>query len=336
MTKTNLFLGAVVALLGVIAVLMLVYPQIIQDSVDKVMTLAQSQKREADSTDSYDNHNKLQVQEDEAGLLQKEVKEQVKKQAELGGIPFVKEKEVSHDSDLRQSSIQNNMQNNTRNNKSESMRRDADISAINGKEPARIDKNFRLKNADIDIKSEDYGDWRVECVKRKSMPEKEVCSMFQRLISKKQKQVIIMVKIVLVKVEGGDKGQDKVFPQMRIVVPLNTFLMTGITMQIENEKQVQMPFQLCTVGGCFVNITLGKEVIKKLKEKNFIDVSYVRDDRKIVNAKLSLEGFADALARLGKGGVSAEYINSRTSNISNKNVSDKTANKSADVKDKIK
>ncbi|MCB1681896.1 MAG: invasion associated locus B family protein [Alphaproteobacteria bacterium] len=159
---------------------------------------------------------------------------------------------------------------------------------------AEITSDFQMKGANTTIKAEDFEDWRVECAQTPA--GKNVCQMFQRLLWEDQKSVALVVLV------GMGELQGKPVPRMRLIVPLGTFLPTGLVLGLEEaeDKGLRVPIQFCVAQGCVTNIDLDQTVIDKLKNKQNLSTAYIRPDRKTVKLSISLKGFTKALERISR------------------------------------
>jgi len=155
---------------------------------------------------------------------------------------------------------------------------------------AEITPDFKLNGADMTVKTEDHGDWRVEC--SQAHKDKSVCYMFQRLMWKDQKSVALLVMVGM----GEREGQP--IPRLRFIIPLGTFLPTGLILSIDAEKEIRVPIQSCDLQGCIVNLDLGGEIVEKLKTGSALRAVYLRPDRLTASLNVSLKGFPQALERI--------------------------------------
>lgn len=165
-----------------------------------------------------------------------------------------------------------------------------------GEEKLSEAKNdYSVSGAALSIKTEDFDDWRVECV-QDSEPQGKAppsCSMFQRLMWEEgAASPALKVTVIMAEREG------KAIPRMRMTAPLGTFLPAGLTLMIEGEEEASILFQFCSNEGCFVNLDMADDVVSKLKEKSVLKTMYIRADGKKAELDVSLKGFSKALERI--------------------------------------
>lgn len=225
MTKANMLLGGIVFVLGLVALSMVLSPDLVSDITARGSSITQS----------------------------------------IGPASLIK----------NSSSIQNQSASTA----------SSDLSKV-----AEITPDFKMSGADMTVKTEDYGDWRVEC--SKTPQGKPACYMFQRQMWKDQKSIALMVMAGIVERDGQS------IPRLRFIVPLGTFLPTGLILAVDTEKDIRVPIQSCTLDGCIVNLDLGGEIVEKLKVGTTLKAAYLRPDRLTASLNVSLKGFPQALERI--------------------------------------
>lgn len=225
MTKANMLLGGVVFILGLVALSMVLSPDLVSDMASRGSSITQS----------------------------------------IGPASLIK----------NSSSVQN---------------QSASTGSPDSSRVAEITPDFKMSGADQTIKAEDHGDWRVECAK--TPDGKPVCQMFQRLMWKDKKSVALLVM-------GGIGLRDgQPMARMRFIVPLGTFLPTGLILAVDTDKDMRVPIQFCVSEGCVVNLDLSAEIVEKLKAGSTLKVVYLRPDRLTASLQVSLKGFPQALERI--------------------------------------
>lgn len=156
---------------------------------------------------------------------------------------------------------------------------------------AEIGSDFNMVGADITVKNEDFDDWRVECASPRD--GKAVCSMFQRLTWEENKAVeALRVVVAMTEREG------KPIPRMNLIVPLGAFLPAGVSVALEDEKEIRVQIPFCGPEGCIVMMDLADDVIEQLKAKSKMTVGYFLPDQKAMRITVSLKGFTGALKRV--------------------------------------
>lgn len=131
------------------------------------------------------------------------------------------------------------------------------------------------------------GDWKVQCIRVESGDEP--CEMFQLLTDKDGN------KVASISVLGLPKGKEAV-AGATIATPLESALTAGVTLQIDTQKPITLPYSFCSQVGCFSNVVLKAEELDLFKKGKKIAMTIVpmRAPDQKVELAISLKGFSAA------------------------------------------
>ncbi len=131
------------------------------------------------------------------------------------------------------------------------------------------------------------GDWKVQCIRVESGDEP--CEMFQLLTDKDGN------KVASISVLGLPKGKEAV-AGATIATPLESALTAGVTLQIDTQKPITLPYSFCSQVGCFSNVVLKAEELDLFKKGKKIAMTIVpmRAPDQKVELEISLKGFSAA------------------------------------------
>lgn len=131
------------------------------------------------------------------------------------------------------------------------------------------------------------GDWKVQCLRVESGDEP--CEMFQLLTDKDGN------KVASISVLGLPKGKEAV-AGATIATPLESALTAGVTLQIDTQKPITLPYSFCSQVGCFSNVVLKAEELDLFKKGKKIAMTIVpmRAPDQKVELAISLKGFSAA------------------------------------------
>ncbi|RNJ48068.1 invasion associated locus B family protein [Methylocystis hirsuta] len=130
-----------------------------------------------------------------------------------------------------------------------------------------------------------FGAWQMRCA-----PAKPSCTLAQAVRSDDQANVQVMVTFV--KIPASPNAV------IQIVAPLDTFLLEGARMKVDQDEIGKLPFFKCAPIGCAAEGPISDDVISKLLTgKNIIITIYIRPGEGLRHV-LSLDGFADGYKAL--------------------------------------
>lgn len=131
------------------------------------------------------------------------------------------------------------------------------------------------------------GDWKVQCIK--APDGKDPCEMTQ-LMSDKEGNKVASISIMAL-----PKGKEAV-AGATIATPLESALTAGVTLQIDTQKPITLPYAFCSQSACFSNVALKAGDLDLFKKGNKIAMTIVpmiAPDKK-VELEISLKGFSAA------------------------------------------
>ena len=131
------------------------------------------------------------------------------------------------------------------------------------------------------------GDWKVQCIRVETGTEP--CEMFQVMSDKDGN------KVASISVLGLPKGKEAV-AGATIATPLESALTAGVTLQIDTQKPITLPYSFCSQVGCFSNVVLKADELDLFKKGKKIAMTIVpmRAPDQKVELEISLTGFSAA------------------------------------------
>ncbi len=104
--------------------------------------------------------------------------------------------------------------------------------------------------------------------------------------------------VPLMRVSVGHVAAD---PRLRMVLtlPAGIMLQSGVGFSIDGGAESQLPVENCADGGCRASLVIDQGGREKLEASKLIQVSFVNAAGKDVVLPVKLDGFADALKRIG-------------------------------------
>lgn len=137
----------------------------------------------------------------------------------------------------------------------------------------------------------EFKDWRLVCTAPVKGGKKQ-CQIVQSVRGEGKKSAALTAII-----QAG-QIKDKPVAVMVFMLPLGTLLPPGVTLKVDAEKEIKIPYQQCRKGGCMVRVAVDKTRLDKIKAGKSMQVGYKVMDGKGVVAPLSLNGFSQAVDAL--------------------------------------
>lgn len=133
-------------------------------------------------------------------------------------------------------------------------------------------------------------DWEIRCV---AFDDREdPCQMYQLLVDQADTPT---AEVTLFPV-----NESKFVAGARVVTPLETALLAGVTFSIDDGLPNQYPFQVCNPTGCVAQIGLTAEQVDAMKRGSSAKMTIVpfRAQQSRVELGISLAGFTGAFNKL--------------------------------------
>ncbi|SOB97974.1 invasion protein IalB [Rhodobacter sp. JA431] len=140
---------------------------------------------------------------------------------------------------------------------------------------------------------ETFDDWQVQCLRTET--GNDPCEMFQLLKDGDGNGTAAISIMALPEGEEAVAGAT-------ITTPLETLLTQGVKLKIDAQNPIQLPFNVCSQGGCFSNVFLKAQDIDLFKKGNKIAMTIIpaAAPDKPVELTISLKGFTAAFDGLPK------------------------------------
>lgn len=147
------------------------------------------------------------------------------------------------------------------------------------------DETTERKNGEAYLK-DTVRDWEVRCIHLADQPDP--CQMYQLLVDDAGTPTS---EISVFAVDGAQFAAGA-----RVVSPLETALLSGVTFAIDDGLPSQYPFQVCNPNGCIAQIGVTAEQLDAMKRGEAAELSIVpfRAQQTEVSLKVSLAGFTAA------------------------------------------
>jgi invasion protein IalB len=154
--------------------------------------------------------------------------------------------------------------------------------------PAAFSADAKDKPA---ITTTDFDDWRMECQTKNGQ---KICHAFQQVINKSTKKTVLAAIVTVYKTQKAGET----VTMLNFIGPLGTRLASGMAVQFDSDKQMNVPYQICTPIGCSVNIKIGNDLAPKIRSGKLARVAYQRMGAKGETFGVSLKGLGKAIDAL--------------------------------------
>jgi invasion protein IalB len=144
------------------------------------------------------------------------------------------------------------------------------------------------KNAGLLEPARTFKDWRLLCTVPGKDGKKQ-CQLIQVLGGDGKKSA------ALTTIVHAGQIKEKPVAVMIFMLPLGTLLPPGMTLKVDDGKEIRIPYQQCRKGGCLVRVAVDKDRLDKIKtgKSMFVGYKFMNGEGKV--APVSLNGFAQAL-----------------------------------------
>ncbi|MFP3942386.1 MAG: invasion associated locus B family protein [Alphaproteobacteria bacterium] len=126
-------------------------------------------------------------------------------------------------------------------------------------------------------------DWTVKC---RTGGQKR-CILYQTVLFGHENPSVIVARAGFV-----DGVSD---PVLEVRVPMGVRLATGLTVAVDGQPAITLPFERCAQEGCVAQALLRQDLLAKLKQGRKLDLQVEDQARNTVNVRMSLVGFSTAL-----------------------------------------
>ncbi|MBB6253730.1 invasion associated locus B family protein [Nitrospirillum iridis] len=128
--------------------------------------------------------------------------------------------------------------------------------------------------------------WSKNCAKTETGAE--ICYVEQFAVAQPQNVTVLNVRVGYL----GPDGKARLI----VATPLGVLLQPGITLVLDQDKPMSLPFDACQAGGCVALADLedGK-VLDHFTSGKVLAVRYINGDRSAVDIPVQLSGLAAAL-----------------------------------------
>jgi invasion protein IalB len=131
--------------------------------------------------------------------------------------------------------------------------------------------------------------WTTRCggVARNGAVE---CSMDQTMIKTDTRQVVAMFRV---RIPAETRA-----PLTFIQLPLGVYLPAGVELQIDQDKAIELPLQMCDAGGCYAGGSLSPDLAARLQGGKTLHLAFQNVAREKIDVAMPLSGFSAAYAAI--------------------------------------
>lgn len=128
--------------------------------------------------------------------------------------------------------------------------------------------------------------WGKQCTKGQG-GKTETCAVQQFVTGQPGERRLLVVQFAY------DGPQNK--PQLILSAPLGGLLPGGVTLRIDDQKPLRVPFETCNTGGCFAIIDMDTSALEQFRKGKVLTVRYLLGDKKLLDLPVKLDGLDAAL-----------------------------------------
>ena len=122
-----------------------------------------------------------------------------------------------------------------------------------------------------------FSDWRVAC------NETQICRMAQTIVQPSTRRLILQMKVF-----AGEE------PTLLVSFPLGILLSSGWQYQIDSNRKIILPFEICNFEGCHAGVKLTPQLLKAMQRGSEMKITFLDAGREEVKPVISLTGFTKA------------------------------------------
>ncbi len=140
-----------------------------------------------------------------------------------------------------------------------------------------MEPNTELKN---------FENWSVQCSRNSESGEK-ACALFTQ-VTLENGQRLLTLQIRDISRDPNNSGPNYV---AIVTVPLGVHLPSGIRMQVDDTKALELIYERCDQGGCYAGTAVGETLSAALKAGKDCIISFNNLEGKTLKATLPLKGY---------------------------------------------
>ncbi len=134
--------------------------------------------------------------------------------------------------------------------------------------------------------TEEIGDWLLECFE----DPVDACQIYQRILLNQGAAIALVAAFAWDDRDGVLRAQ--------IALPLGIDLQRGATISADNGYSVNAPLSRCTQQGCLIEGVVPDDMVSAFTGSGAAQIAVINPDQGNFAIPLSLDGFAEALARI--------------------------------------
>jgi invasion protein IalB len=140
------------------------------------------------------------------------------------------------------------------------------------------------------VKSQ-HGDWQIVCKPPPPGAKSEVCALVQSVTAEDRNNVGLTVYFQIF--SNGTSV-------LRVFAPLGVLLPPGLGLKIDDKDVGNAPFLRCQNFACYAQVVAEAKLVEQLKTGKSAVFIIFQTEEAGIGIPISLSGFAEALAQLGK------------------------------------
>jgi invasion protein IalB len=139
-----------------------------------------------------------------------------------------------------------------------------------------------------------YDDWIVQCETRPGPPLEKLCDMAQ--VTQVQGRNTPFSRVAIPRPAKGEPVK------LVVQLPVNASFATNVHLQTgDGDTGIAVPFARCLPAGCFADIDIGEDALKKFRAASSVGkLSFADASGRDVAVPVSFKGFAQAFDALGR------------------------------------
>lgn len=130
--------------------------------------------------------------------------------------------------------------------------------------------------------------WAKACAK--DQKGADICYVEQFAVAQPQNAVLLHVRIGHIGPEGK--------PRMIVAAPTGVLLPAGLTITLDQNKPIQLPFNTCDANGCVAVVDMDANALKQFTSGTVLMVRYLQGNNSPLDIPVQMAGLSAALANI--------------------------------------
>lgn len=130
--------------------------------------------------------------------------------------------------------------------------------------------------------------WAKACAKDPTGAE--ICYVEQFAVAQPQNAVLLHVRIGYLAPEGK--------PQIILAAPNGVLLPGGLTLTLDQNKPISLPFNTCDANGCLAAVDMDQDALNQFTAGNVLMVRYIQGNNSPVDIPVQMANLSQALTNI--------------------------------------